>query len=709
MKNKERLYKKNILLIFFPAIILTILLSIIILKSRLIESTTLQEKIKDNYILELTTNIAQYNYYKSLNILKQYLQKRINDERVITILILDKNKKILSLITNNQQKNLVSHKKKQPANLKHSLIQINKFQTKKRMPYWIMVEFNNHYFFINTIKIIITTLLIIITFFLILLFLYQKIKKNISSHIKKLEKNLIKISKQKQQLSIEKNKAQIANQSKSKFLANMSHEIRTPMNGIIGFSSLLNETKLNSKQKQYVETINKASTHLLRIINDILDLSKIQANKISIQTETFNLKQAIFEVIKLLSLQANKKEIKLKFVYDAPIWIESDKIRIQQIISNLVTNAIKFTQKGEVSISVTTINKNKSNHSLIKFLIIDTGIGISSAEEKKIFNAFSQADNSNSKKYEGTGLGLIITKKIIEILGGTIKMSSKVSIGSKFWFTLKLKNGEHKNKQQIKKKLFPLTSNKKLTILATDDNSSNLLLISAFLKKLKHHVIIAHSGEEAITACIKNKFDIIFMDIQMPEMNGIVTAEKIKQETSLNKTTPIIALSAYVFYEKKDCVLKKNLSDYLNKPINENELNNMIIKWTSRENTQNSTKKIINWQDIVTITGNKPSLALDLLTMSMQEFPYLINQLKRHIERKEYKIILGILHKIQGTACYLGATRLQKQSVDIQNLIKKNDFSMINKNLNKLFNLIDTFQQEALRLLEEHLVSEKND
>jgi PAS domain S-box-containing protein len=392
----------------------------------------------------------------------------------------------------------------------------------------------------------------------------------------------IDITERKQNEAIlkEKHIAEASNKAKSDFLANMSHEIRTPLNGILGFSEVLMNTKLTDFQKQSMETINQSSHLLLKIVSDILDFSKIESGKFELYIEKCNFTDLIKQVVKLVKCKSIEKQIELNFIVDKniPKYIWADHMRLKQILLNLLTNAIKFTSKGEVKLSISTI-ETFENKSLLRFSVSDTGIGIKKKSRNKIFQAFVQEDSSTTKKFGGTGLGL---------MNSQLQLKSKFKSGSAFFFDVEFKTsngGEVENElvitpsEPINFEIGKEFENEKVRILIVEDNKINMLLIKTLVKKILPNVIIieAYDGKEAVKQFKKVEVDLILMDIQMPIMNGLEATIKIRklQEGS---SIPIIAVTAGVSEGEKEKCLEVGMDDYVTKPILKNTLEIAIVK-----------------------------------------------------------------------------------------------------------------------------------
>lgn len=416
-----------------------------------------------------------------------------------------------------------------------------------------------------------------------------------------------------------------ASQAKSQFVANMSHEIRTPMNAIIGLTHLALQTKLTERQKNYLKKIDFSAKSLLNIINEILDYSKIIAGKLNIEKVSFNIEKILDTIATLFYINAQDKGIEIIFNIDPniPVNILGDPYRLKQIVTNLFSNAIKFTEKGEIELIVKIIEENEDNIKL-QFKVRDTGIGISKEQQKKLFKSFSQADSSTTRKYGGTGLGLTITKSLIELMGGNISIESELNKGTIFTFNISFEKTENKEKSFLTYK----ETIKGKKILVCDDNDTYRKVIKYTLESFNFDVKIVKTGQEVIDELANNNsekpYDLVLLDYNMPELDGIQTTKLIKSNNQITNTPIIVMVSAF---SKEDVLAEEEnigVDAFLIKPLNHSTLFNSIINLVDKGKIieeNNSTisyghlTKSLNDKRILLVEDNEINqlVAIDLL------------------------------------------------------------------------------------------------
>ncbi|CAI1127901.1 two-component sensor histidine kinase BarA [Serratia quinivorans] len=616
---------------------------------------------------------------------------------------------------------------------------------------------------------------------------HEEMQQNIDQATSDLRETLEQMEIQNVELDLAKKRAQEAARIKSEFLANMSHELRTPLNGVIGFTRQMLKTEMSVTQTDYLQTIERSANNLLTIINDVLDFSKLEAGKLVLEHIPFSLRETLDEVIVLLAPSAHEKglELTLDVHNDVPEQVIGDSLRLQQIITNLLGNAIKFTETGNIDIRVELRGQQKRQMEL-EVQIHDTGIGISERQQSQLFQAFRQADASISRRHGGTGLGLVITQKLVKEMGGDICFHSQLNRGSTFWFhiTLDLHEGmlslpsnlpdlqgktlgyieanpmaaqatlnmlsvthlvithsptlaqlpkknydfllvgvpipfrenmaQHESKllaalkiadrvilalpsqsqinaEQLKQQgaagclIKPITSNRlfpllrmetplrlaavpehkrlPLTVMAVDDNPANLKLIGTLLAEQVEKTLLCESGEEALLLARDNVLDLILMDIQMPNIDGIRTSELIRQLPHHN-STPIVAVTAHAVSGEREHLLQAGMDDYLAKPIDEAMLTRVLARYYSGEpepeTAVNQPLLSLDWPLALRQAANKPDLAHDLLQMLLDFLPQVSERVQAILDGTPDDGILDLIHKLHGSCSYSGVPRLKQ-------------------------------------------------
>ena len=451
---------------------------------------------------------------------------------------------------------------------------------------------------------------------------------------------------------VAKEKAEDAAKSKQQFLSNMSHEIRTPMNAIIGFTKVLLKTSLSDKQKEYLDAIKISGDALIVLINDILDLAKVDAGKMSFEKTPFKMASSISSMLHLFELRIQEKNLQLIKVYDEsiPKILIGDPIRLHQIILNLVSNALKFTNRGNIIVEVKLLSEDDEKVR-IAFSVKDTGIGIVDYKLEKIFENFQQASHGTSRLYGGTGLGLAIVKQLVEAQGGVIEVKSRIDEGSTFTFQLEF----YKSKDVEVKENHPITVDEKNTeikVLVVEDIPLNQLLMKTLLDDFGFQRDIASNGKVAIEKLKTNTYDVILMDLQMPEMNGFEATEYIRNV--MNLTIPIIALTADVTtVDLKKCT-QVGMNDYIAKPVDEKLLYNKIINSVkkinlkSMESTINlfSLMKCTDLTYLLNKTKSNPALMMEMIALYLEQTPVLVLSMNESLRNSDWQMLNAAIHKM---------------------------------------------------------------
>ncbi|WP_068828636.1 response regulator [Pseudomonas sp. BMS12] len=648
----------------------------------------------------------------------------------------------------------------------------------------------------------------------------EELQHSIDQATEDVRQNLETIEIQNIELDMARKEALEASRIKSEFLANMSHEIRTPLNGILGFTGLLQKSELTSRQRDYLSTIENSAESLLGIINEVLDFSKIEAGKLVLESIPFNLRDLIQDCLTILAPAAHDKQLELvSLIYrDTPLSLQGDPLRLRQVLTNLVSNAIKFTHHGSIVVRA-MVEDESDDRAQLRISVQDTGVGLSDEDLRALFQAFSQADNSLSRQAGGTGLGLVISKRLIEQMGGEIGVDSTPDSGSEFWISLSLPkardDGDDLPRAPLQNRRVALLENHELTrqalrhqledcdlnvlecasldqlleqvtqqrsagqavdlavisanlqelppqqlalrlwdlerlgcktlvlcptteqaayhealpdshlqlqakpactrkllrglaellgprqvkaqtpeplpsraphILCVDDNPANLLLVQTLLGDLGAEVVAVDSGQAAVAAVQQQAFDLVFMDVQMPGMDGRQATEAIRQweQERERSPLPIVALTAHALANEKRALLQGGMDDYLTKPISERQLAQVVLKWTGlalrdqqrlpRQAEVSSTSlRVLDPEEGLRLAAGKADLASDMLSMLLAGLPVDRQAIRQARENGERGALIERVHRLHGATRYCGVPQLRAACQRSETLLKQED------------------------------------
>jgi len=530
---------------------------------------------------------------------------------------------------------------------------------------------------------------------------YGKVAGSIGVHYDITERKELE-----EQLEIARRKAVKAQHAEKVFLANMSHEIRTPLNAIIGMSHLLMDTNLNDDQQDLLEALTSSADILKSLISDILDISKIDEGSLDIQLKPFDLHRNIDQLLTTFSLQKKDSKVDFRSSIDPKIkyMLVSDPQLLSQVLLNLLSNAQKFTEEGFVELKAEVV-KEENERVSVKFQVKDSGIGISQDDISFIFNEFKQANASIRSKYGGTGLGLSISNQLVKLLGGELKVDSVMDEGSSFYFTLDLKKSTEINIAEVGQIGFESFKGLDSKILIVEDNKMNLKYITTLFKRWELRFDVCYNGAEACEITEKEKYDLIFMDLQMPVMDGFEATQIIRSRPNQNQNIPIVALTASTFLSKKRLALKAGMSDFLSKPFTPNQVSEIMSKYLSKDAKPKDEKGGFEFSDRLDVAylkqayGNDSTYALEMFETFLEILDNELITIRDSLDEDSKEEIRKKLHRIKPTFTMVGLKQISESIEDLEKKILDN----IETDLNEWYREIEKEIKVYIPILEKEV------